>query len=353
MALLTLALAATATFLEVSEREGSGVRRFLYDEENPTRTLNVATVAMEVDRYPGKNRQKVVSFVHRIVREHPEVELLVFGEAILGWFYSPLDTERYQRQVSEPVPGPTTDAISALASEYQVYITFGMTEMDGAGLFNSQVLIGPDGNILTVQRKKNLKSQAFSPGATPVTFVDMEGVLVALVVCFDIQSQETRSLALDRNPDLLVLSNADWTEPWDTESFAPSYQARRFRTWIVSANRLGQEGEIHWDGHIEIVNPFGDIRASGSSREHFLYHQLAFDQDPSQAKAFLRAVYSTASLIYFSLKHLHTAFGYVTDGSPLRAWAVLGSVAVSLPLVLILLARFLGRPRSSPTRTST
>jgi len=334
-------------FLEVSGRRGTALRRLLYDEDRPTASLNVATVAMRVDREPEANRRKMASIVRQIVRDRPDVELIVFGEALLGWFYSPPNTAQYQREVSETIPGATADTLASLAESQGIFISFGMTEAAGEDLFNSQVLLGPDGRILAVQRKKNLKGTVHTPGPTPVTSVDIKGIRVALVVCFDIQSPEARRLVLDRATDLIVLANADWTESWDRIGFSAGYMGRRFRSWIVSANRLGSEGPYEWDGHIEIIDPFGAVVASGRSEERVLYHEIRFDQNPPVMRRALRELYWSLSLPYFIARHPHTAFGYVTEGSPYKVWAWIGALGALLMLaVAIVLRRLAGTPDS-------
>ena len=118
-------------------------------------------------------------------------------------------------------------------------------------------------------------------------------------------------MILEAQPDLLILSLADWTEEWDEIRFAYRYLSRRLGTWVVTANRYGNEDEVHWDGHLEIINPYGDVLASGQSREQFIYHELAFDQAASGVRRALRKAYSGLSLGYFVLRNFSTAYGYV------------------------------------------
>jgi predicted amidohydrolase len=335
-AVLVLAMIA---FLEISESRGSWLRKVLYNEDRPTAALTVATIAMRVDRQPEVNLGRMAFLVHRIVRRRPDVDLIVFGESILGWFDYPPDTTSYQRRISEPIPGRATGILGGLARRYRIYICFGLTEASDKNLFNSQVLVGPEGTILTVQRKKNLRSPAFSPGRAPVAWTDIKGVRAALVICYDIQSEETRRLILDHSTDLLILSNADWTEPWDRIGFSAGYLGRRFRSWIVSANRVGAEGATDWDGHIEIIDPLGVVVASGRSREQFLCRRLRFDQNPPGAKKILRGLYGVFSVPYFIGRHLQTAFAYATDGSPGRVWAWAGGLGLLMAAALLILVR--------------
>ncbi len=44
------------------------------------------------------------------MKAHPDVELVLFGEMILG-HYNPGGMPEYHRKISEPIPGPTTQAL--------------------------------------------------------------------------------------------------------------------------------------------------------------------------------------------------------------------------------------------------
>ena len=85
------------------------------------RRLQVASVAAVCARDPRHNRARMVSTIETIVQEHPDVELVLFGEMILGW-YTPGASPEYDRQISEPVPGETTRALAALTRQHGIYI---------------------------------------------------------------------------------------------------------------------------------------------------------------------------------------------------------------------------------------
>jgi hypothetical protein len=57
---------------------------FLYNEKMAAKCLKVASTAMSCDRDPDVNRTRMVDTVETIIQEHPDVELLLFGEMILG-----------------------------------------------------------------------------------------------------------------------------------------------------------------------------------------------------------------------------------------------------------------------------
>ena len=302
-----------ALFLEVSEKKGSMLKSFLYNEKEADKRLRIATVAMQCDIDPETNRRKMVEIIDDIKDEHSNVELIVFGETILGWYQKPPETGDYHEEIAETIPGITSRLISRLALENKIYVSFGIVEKDDGKLFNAQVLIDPKGEIIAVQRKRNPKCESFQPGDRPVMFVDINGVKTGIVICFDIQSELTAKEISENEPHLVIISNADWSNDWDTRNFGIGYLARRFNSWIVSSNRFGDEGEIHWDGHIEISSPMGDLCCLKKSEEQYAYYDVGFDLDQSQAKKTLRKAYMKMSLAYHTLKNLDIALKYVRN----------------------------------------
>ena len=72
-----------------------------------------------------------------------------------------------------------------------------------------------------------------------------------------------------------------------------------------------QQKNCKWDGHIEILNPFGDLLASGKMKEQFIVYNIKINKDQSKSKNFIRMVYSKISLGYLVLKNLNIALAYL------------------------------------------
>ena len=295
-------------FLEISERKNSFLKSWLY-ENNTNKELVVATTAMSPDKEPSINRGKMVEFINRIKKAQPNVDLIVFGEVILGWYRS--ESDDYHKNIAEPVPGATTLLMSKLARENNVFISFGLVEKALKKIYNSQVLINNNGEIINVRRKKNLPSGFFSPGQESISIVDIKGITTGVVICYDINNDETLDKAKINKVDLLIISNADYTDEWDNKHFAYKYLAKKFNTWIITSNRFGTENETHWDGHLEILNPFGDLLASGVSKEQFIVYNIKINKGQSEIKDHIRKIYSKISLGYLVLKNLRIALSYL------------------------------------------
>ena len=167
------------------------------------------------------------------------------------------------------------------------------------------------GEIINVQRKKNLRSKYFSPGQKSVSIVEIKGITTGIVICYDIQWKETLRKARDHNAELIIISNADYTDEWDDKYFAYKYLAKQFNAWIVTANRFGIENGTKWDGHIEILNPIGDLVISGKSKEQFIMYCIKINKGQSISKDFIRKVYSRISLGYLILKNIKIVYHYI------------------------------------------
>lgn len=301
-------LTCLVVFLEISERKNSILKSWLY-ENNTTHEFVVATVAMTPDKNPAISLEKMAGFINHIKKAHPNVDLIFFGEAILGWFKS--GDEKYHKEIAMPIPSATTDFIAKLAKDNNVYISFGMAYKQDDKVYNSQVLISDNGEIIKIQSKKNVRSEGFNPGQESVAFIDIKGIKFGIVICFDIRSKETLRKVKDNNIDLIFLSNADYIDEWDNNYFGYKHMAKRYNTWIITSNRYGMEDKVRWDGHIEILNPFGDVLASGTMKEQFIVYNIKINKDQSGIKNFIRKAYSKMSIVYLILKNPKTAVSYI------------------------------------------
>jgi 5-aminopentanamidase len=199
-------------------------------------------------------------------------------------------------RLSEPVPaGPTCEAMAALSRDAQTAIVWGMPEAVGERIFNSAVMVTPQGEF-HVYRKAHLfvdEKDLFDRGDSPFPVFDLPPVIrhsdlvishstkVGLLVCFDhFFPEAARSLALRGaqiicHPSNLVLEYAQ------ANSVTRAVENRVF--WIL-ANRTGSEtlGEktLAFNGRSQIVAPDGRLlgRAGPDSDE-----LLIVEIDPAEA----------------------------------------------------------------------
>lgn len=247
-----------------------------YDDSRATKHLAVASVCLECSADKQENLTKMSRMIRKIMVEKPETELIVFGETILGWYYNPDDPENYQHQLAETIPGGTTDSISVLADLFNVYIAFGIGEVNQNRLYNSQVLLNPEGEIEAVHRKYHLVDEdensgfsAYPKTADNVSVVNIKGIKVGMIICADVSSAWMTEQLINRQVELIVHSLA---------SFEPQFRidavARQFNAWVVFANRYGQEKDTFYEGNCFISDPAGTIRVGGNGQERYEFYNI-------------------------------------------------------------------------------
>ena len=225
------------------------------------REITVATAQMQPEL--GRMEDNLVrmgEFIAQIATEQP-VDLIVFPELVTtGYEVGP----RFP-QLAQRVPGPTVNLIAQRASDYGVHIAFGMVTKEKVEsiLYNSAVLVGPDGDLIGQYNKVHLRGEermAFRPGYRLDAIETGLGV-VGLMVGWDLAFPEVaRSLVLD-GAELLVVC-ANWEQPnadeWQTYLQARAYENAVF---VAAANRVGEEPSYTFFGQSCIVGPRGKIYA--------------------------------------------------------------------------------------------
>ena len=105
---------------------------------------------------------------------------------------------------AEPIPGPVTNRFAQLARELGLWMVFGMDENRDGKMFNSAVLMSPQGDVKGVYSKVHLQNWMVASGVNhgtefPVWEIEVGGVKtkVGIQICYDVQHPEsTRELML-------------------------------------------------------------------------------------------------------------------------------------------------------------
>lgn len=225
------------------------------------RELNVAVVQMRPEL--GKmeaNIGKMVDWIQKIATSQP-VDIIVFPElAVTGY-------EGGQRfaQMAQRVPGAVTNILGQYANEFGVYVLVGMAakEKVESVLYNTAVLIGPDGAPAGEYRKVHLQAEErliFRPGYK-LAPVETEVGTVGIMLGWDLAFPEVaRSLVL-KGAEVLLLPAA-WdaknVEMWRTLLVARAYENDVF---IAAAGRIGEEPSYTFAGQSAILAPGGAVLA--------------------------------------------------------------------------------------------
>ena len=91
-------------------------------------------------------------------------------------------------EAAEPVPGPSTEYFGVLAKKHGLYLVAGLVERERHLLYNTGVLIGPDGALVGKYRKVALPRTEIEAGLTPGTeypVFDTKLGRIGIMICYD------------------------------------------------------------------------------------------------------------------------------------------------------------------------
>lgn len=223
---------------------------------------------------------KVPENLSKVLSELEDVnaDLVVLPElAFTGYLFS---NRREALELAEkPEKSPTLNALANLCKERDFYMVTGFAERRGDKVYNSALLVGPEGLLCSYRKLHlfNTEKDIFDPGDTPLSVVEVRGVKIGMMVCFDWAFPEVaRSLALQGaellcHPSNLVL-------PYCQQ--AMTTRCLENRVFAVTANRIGTErrprGNLTFTGQSQITAPDGSIlyRANPDNEEQ---HVLQID----------------------------------------------------------------------------
>ena len=190
-------------------------------------------------------------------------QLTIFPECFpTGYCF---DSLQDARDFAESVPGPTTDRVATLCRELQTFVVFGLIEKSGSDIFNTAVLIGPDG-LIGSYRKVHLPylgvDRFTTPGDRPFEVFEAGGVRIGMLICYDGGFPEAARVLSIRGADLIVLPT-NWP-PGGTYMAEYSINCRAMENGIYFAavNRIGTENGFHFIGKSRICSPVGATMAS-------------------------------------------------------------------------------------------
>lgn len=217
-----------------------------------------------------------------------DADLVVLPELFAtGYFF---ESTEQARQLAEAVPdGPTTQRLGAWARETGATVVAGLAERAGDELFNSAVVVTPNGWLGTY-RKTHLYYQEtlhFSPGRDgfqvwTVTDRQRRPYRLGVMVCFDwFFPESTRTLALSgadviAHPSNLVLPHCPAAMP---------IRALENGVFTATANRVGTDSNgdesLTFVGQSRICSPKAEVLAGATVVDEMT---IRAEIDPHQAR---------------------------------------------------------------------
>ena len=171
--------------------------------------------------------------------------------------------------MAEPVPGPSTEAVTAFCHDNKMpeggpYVVFGLLEL-GSGpqvVYNSAVLIGPDG-LLGTYRKAHLPllgvDKFTTPGDTGFHVWETPLGRIGLVICYDLRFPEAMRVLALGGADIIALPT-NWPDgSQNAPELVTRTRALENRVFVMACNRCGEESGFWFFGRSQISDPTGGV----------------------------------------------------------------------------------------------
>ena len=241
--------------------------------------IRVACIQMEpVVGRKQANIEKSVASIEEAARNG--ARLIVLPELANSGYVFESREEAFA--LSEPVPdGESTRAWARLARDRDLYIAAGICERDGDMLYNSAVLVGPEGHVGTFRKVHlwNEENLYFEPGNLGFPVFKTPIGRIGAMICYDGWFPEGYRLCALQGADIICIAT-NWVPiPGQDESREAMANilcmgaAHTNSVFIAAANRVGTERGQPFIGQSLIVSYTGWPIAGPASRdkEEILY----------------------------------------------------------------------------------
>lgn len=152
-------------------------------DDTPSRIVRLAAIHLQ-PRSGSTPQDKREQFAPLIAEAaHQKANLIVLPETLT--FYG---TGRSYADCAESIPGPSSNYFGKLAKKHQTHIVAGILERDEHLVFNTSILLGPDGNLIGKYRKVTLPRGEIEGGITPgneYPVFETSFGRVGMMICYD------------------------------------------------------------------------------------------------------------------------------------------------------------------------
>lgn len=207
--------------------------------------------------------QATIQKIDRLIRHCEIADILVLPE-LCNSGYNFHSYEQAWETSEEVEDSVFVQYLKSKCEEFDFYIVSGFNERDKQVLYNSAILVGPQGYIGTY-RKLHLfmnEKDYFKPGNLGLPVFNIGLCKIGMLVCFDwIFPEVWRILAL-RGAEI-ICHPSNLVLPGFAQRAVPIH-ALTNRVYVVTANRIGTEGNLSFTGLSTIANPEGDVIVQAS-----------------------------------------------------------------------------------------
>ncbi len=248
--------------------------------------LRIALVQMSCEAEPRRNLEKALARIEEAAARGAKVICL---QELFRSRYFCQSEEAGNFDLAEPIPGPSTEALSAAAAARKVVVIGSLFERRAEGIYhNTAVVLDADGRLAGRYRKMHIPDDPhyyekfyFTPGDLDFTAHRTAHATVGALVCWDQWFPEAARLVALAGAQIVFYPTAIGWERGEVEPV----RRRQLQAWetvqrghaiangmfVAVVNRVGAEDSLEFWGNSFVVDPFGEVIAhAGASAEEIL-----------------------------------------------------------------------------------
>lgn len=278
------------------------------------KTLEVTTISIEPDFSLENTTRYIIEQINSLKLDNPNLDLIVYGETILNKYRADND---YFKSCAQSLDSDTISLLQSCCKQNSINLSIGIVENDNGALYNSQLLINRNGEIVSIHRKSNLtasESKVFNRGTGYITYCDIDGITIATSICYDAFHSKCKNALQNNPPHIFIHSLADPLNP----HFATGYNGRATSSYYISANRYGKEKTTFFCGHISIVCPWGKILRLEHGSPNIIIENIKININPSSFIIFLRKIANAICLFFHLIRHIKKVVEYLKWDSKMK-----------------------------------
>lgn len=250
--------------------------------------VHVGLIQMKCFGNPPQNLDSVFKKIAEAKKR--KVQIVCLSELFLSPYFCQTNDDRHFA-LAEPVPGPTTDALSQVAKKEGMVVVGSIYEREGTDCYNTAVVLDADGEYLGKYRKLHIPDDLehhysekyyFKPGNLGVPVFQTKFGRISVLVCWDQWYPEAARIAASKGAQILFYPTAIG---WQLSEKGNDVGNTEFDAWVTiqrshaiangifvaSANRVGLEQKIDFWGGSFVCDPFGKIiKQASHDREEML-----------------------------------------------------------------------------------
>ncbi len=260
--------------------------------------FKIGLVQMSCSTDPDRNLAKAIDGIREAARKGAEIVCL---QELFRSQYFCREEKAELFNLAETIPGPSTEAIGAVAKELQVSVVASLFEKRAQGLYhNTAAILDADGKLVGLYRKMHIPDDPlyyekfyFTPGDLGFQNFETRYSRIGVLVCWDQWYPEGARITSLQGANVLFYPTAIGWHPAEKAQYGEA-QLDAWRTiqrahaiangvFVAAVNRPGYEGSpesgLEFWGNSFVADPFGRVIAQASTSEEQV---LVAECDPQQ-----------------------------------------------------------------------